>query len=96
MVCDVLAIFVYMPFVLLSRSLIRLRVSAGVVSKIPLSWYADKSFNIIRNDSLDRFGTPLEQRFSKDEITHMLEYAGCTNIVFADNAPFWRAIAQKK
>ncbi|MGN6647141.1 MAG: class I SAM-dependent methyltransferase [Cytophaga sp.] len=95
-VCDVLAVLIYMPFVLLSRFLIGLRVSTVVIAKIPLSWYADKSFNIIRNDSLDRFGTPLEQRFSKAEITHMLEHAGCTNIVFADNAPFWRAIAQKK
>ena len=71
-------------------------VSENVVSKIPLSWYADKSFHIIRNDSLDRFGTPLEQRFSKQQITDMLAYAGCKNIVFADNAPFWRVIAQKK
>ena len=95
-VCDVLAVLIYMPFVSVSRILIELHVSAKTIEKIPLSWYADKTFNIIRNDSLDRFGTPLEQRFSKSEITQMLVQAGCSNIVFADNAPYWRVIAQKK
>jgi len=95
-VCNILAVFFYMPFVWLSRILIQLKVSSKIVSRIPLSWYADKSFHIIRNDSLDRFGTPLEQRFSKQQITDMLVSAGCANIIFADNAPFWRVIAQKK
>jgi len=95
-VCDVLAILIYMPFVMISRMLIRFKGSSEIIHKIPLSWYADKTFNIIRNDSLDRFGTPLEQRFSKAQISEMLENAGCSNILFADNAPFWRVIAQKK
>ncbi len=95
-VCNVLAILFYMPLVLFSRMLLMLGVSQKSVSKIPLSWYADKSFHIIRNDSLDRFGTPLEQRFSKAQITEMLTAAGCDTIVFANNAPYWRVIAQKK
>ncbi|HSY62508.1 MAG TPA: class I SAM-dependent methyltransferase [Cytophaga sp.] len=95
-VCNLLAVFFYLPFVLFAKLLLTIGVSEAMVSKIPLSWYVDKSFHIIRNDSLDRFGTPLEQRFSKQEISDMLEYAGCDNIVFADNAPFWRVIAQKK
>ncbi len=96
LVCDLLAVLIYMPFVVVSRTLIKLNLSAAFVARIPLSWYADKSFNIIRNDSLDRFGTPLEQRFSKQQITDMLIHAGCTDIVFADNAPYWRVIAKKK
>lgn len=95
-VCNMLAILFYLPFVALTKLLLLAGVSEKKVSKVPLSWYADKSFHIIRNDSLDRFGTPLEQRFSKQQIVDMLEYADCTNIVFADNAPFWRVIAQKK
>lgn len=94
--CDLLAIIIYMPFVALSRILIKINISSSVITKIPLSWYADKSFNIIRNDSLDRFGTPLEQRFSKQQITDMLMYAGCTDITFANNAPYWRVLAKKK
>lgn len=95
-VCNILAVLFYLPFVAVAKLLLFAGASEKIVSKIPLSWYADKSFHIIRNDSLDRFGTPLEQRFSKQQITDMLVYAGCANIVFADNPPYWRVIAQKK
>jgi SAM-dependent methyltransferase len=94
--CNMLAILFYMPLVLFARVLLAFGISEKTVSKIPLSWYADKSFHIIRNDSLDRFGTPLEQRFSKAQITEMLNTAGCDEIVFANNAPYWRVIARKK
>jgi len=95
-VCDFLSVFIYLPFVLLSKFLIAIKVPTTVIAKIPLSWYADKSFRIIRNDSLDRFGTPLEQRFSKQQISEMLEKAGCEDLIFGDKAPFWRVIAKKK
>jgi hypothetical protein len=63
--------------------------------KIPLSSYKDKSFNIIRNDSLDRFGTKLEHRFSKDEIIDMMTKCGLTDIVVSPNMPYWHAIGKK-
>ena len=63
-VCDIIAISIYIPF-----KYIALFAKKNNLKKLfnilPLSFYHDKSFNIIRNDSLDRFGTPLEQRFSK-------------------------------
>ncbi|TAG40829.1 MAG: class I SAM-dependent methyltransferase, partial [Cytophagia bacterium] len=64
--------------------------------KIPLQAYEDQSFYIIRNDSLDRFGTPLEQRFSKKEMQFMMEKAGLNEIVFSDIIPYWHAIGKKK
>ncbi len=94
--CDLLAIFFYMPFVLLSRLLKLLGVSKKVRSRIPLHSYEGTSFYIIRNDALDRFGTPLEQRFSKQQIQTMMENAGLTNIIFSEQAPYWHAIGQKK
>ena len=95
LVCDFLAVFIYLPFVLLSKFLVSIKVPTTIIAKIPLSWYADKSFRIIRNDSLDRFGTPLEQRFSKQQIAEMLKSAGCEDIFFGEKAPFWRVIAKK-
>ncbi|MBC7451886.1 MAG: class I SAM-dependent methyltransferase [Cytophagales bacterium] len=95
-VCDVLAVLFYLPFTLLCKALLKLNVSSRIIDKIPLSWYADKSFHIIRNDSLDRFGTPLEQRFSKQQIRTMLMGAGCVDLVFGEKAPFWRVVARKK
>lgn len=94
--CDVLAIFFYMPFVGLSRLLKLLGVKKKIRSKIPLHIYEDASFYIIRNDSLDRFGTPLEQRFSRKQIREMMEHAGLSEITFSENLPFWHAVGRKK
>ena len=63
--------------------------------KIPLSYYRNKSFNVVRNDALDRFGTPLEQRFSKVQITSMMEKAGLSDIHFSKNQPYWHVIGRK-
>lgn len=92
-VCDVIAAAVYMPFVFSARAV----KAAGVRSwkKVPLSYYADKSFSIIRNDALDRFGTPLEQRFSREEIRVMMENAGLSDIKFSPNAPYWHAVGRR-
>jgi SAM-dependent methyltransferase len=94
--CDVLATTLYMPFVLTSRLLRGLGVSENVRKKIPLFGYENRSFYVIRNDSLDRFGTPLEQRFTKEQIRQMLEKAGLTEIVFSNNIPYWHVVGKKK
>lgn len=93
--CDFLAITVYMPFVIFSKVLNILGLQK-ITRFIPLSYYTNKSFNIIRNDSLDRFGTPLEQRFSKKEIKAMMENSGLKDIIFSENEPYWHAIGVKK
>jgi SAM-dependent methyltransferase len=94
--CDVLAVICYMPFVLLCRFFRFLGASKKFRSKLPLFGYESTSFYIIRNDSLDRFGTPLEQRFSRKQITEMMTEAGLENIIFGDEIPFWHAVGRKK
>lgn len=94
-VCDLLAIFVYLPLISIARILRFMFKNSTIYSKIPLSFYIDKSFRVIRNDSLDRFGTPLEQRFSKSEITEMLKDAGLDEIQFSDIEPYWHATGKK-
>jgi len=94
-VCDALAILLYLPFVTLSKLFFAFDFSRPLVPHIPLSYYRDKTFNIIRNDSLDRFGTPLEQRFSKGEITDMMLSCGLKDIVFSEKEPYWHAIGRK-
>lgn len=96
LVCDILAILIYLPFISLSKVVRALFRDKSIHHKIPLSYYADKSFKVIRNDALDRFGTPLEQRFSKIQIQEMMESAGLSNIVFSNSEPYWHAIGQKK
>jgi len=97
-VCDLIAIFVYFPLVSIAKLLKKLKVKKSFWSKIPLAVYAenDSSFKILRNDSLDRFGTKLENRFTKVEIERMMSNAGMTDIEFSNNSPFWVAIGRKK
>jgi ubiquinone/menaquinone biosynthesis C-methylase UbiE len=96
LICDILAVTIYMPFILSNRFLKRLGVGKKLRSKIPLYGYENKSFYIIRNDSLDRFGTPLEQRFTKKQIQEMMEKAGLTDIRFSNNIPYWHVVGKKK
>ncbi len=94
-VCDLIAVFIYLPFIGISK-LVKSIIPGKAYLKVPLAYYRDKSWNIIRNDALDRFGTPLEQRFSKQEIQEMLEKAGMNRIVFSNGEPYWHVVAQKK
>lgn len=94
-VCNGLAVGLYMPFIGFSRLLKLMGIKESFRRKIPLHGYENKSFYIIRNDALDRFGTPLEQRFNKNEIHEMMEKCGLGNIIFSDNLPYWHAVGQK-
>ena len=52
---------------------------------------------MLANDALDRFGTSLEQRFSKAEITEMLDSAGfnISTLKFSEIEPFWTFVVRK-
>ena len=89
---DALAALVYFPLARLS--LMAERVGLGV-SSFPLSHYRHHSFYTMRTDSRDRFGTPLEQRFTRKEICGMLQAAGLKDVRFSDHAPFWCAVGIK-
>ena len=65
------------------------------ISHVPLSAYRYRSFYSMRTDALDRFGTRLEQRFSRAEIDAMMRKAGLTDIGFSDHEPFWVACGRR-
>jgi SAM-dependent methyltransferase len=94
--CDILAIVLYMPLVLLCRLLKIIGVPLAIRERLPLQFYENQSFYIIRNDALDRFGTPLEQRFSRQQIAEMMQVAGLSDIRFSENAPFWHVVGKKE
>ncbi len=62
----------------------------------PLSYYRNRSFYTMRTDALDRFGTRLEKRFTKDETRGMLERSGFSDIVFSERQPHWTVLARKQ
>ena len=90
---DILAVVVYYPLARVSLLLERIGLK---VSAIPLSYYRNHSFYTMRTDSRDRFGTPLEQRFTRKEIAVMMDAAGLTDVRFSDHAPYWCAVGIKR
>jgi ubiquinone/menaquinone biosynthesis C-methylase UbiE len=92
-VCDLIALFIYLPLVQFAKFLKFLRVE--IWKKVPLNYYIGKSFFVMRNDALDRFGTPLEQRFSRLQIQQMMERAGLDEIEFSEQQPYWHALGKK-
>lgn len=92
-VCALIAIGVYYPFSRGARVLENLGLD---VSNMPLSDYRHKPFYQCKNDALDRFGTRLEQRFSKANIKEMLEATGFRDVKFSPNTPYWTCVAIRK
>jgi SAM-dependent methyltransferase len=93
-VCDIIAFGVYLPMVFIAW-IAKVLLPGDAYRNIPLSYYLGKSVNIIRNDTLDRFGTPLEQRFSRAQIEQMLVDAGLEDIVFSEDEPYWHAVGRR-
>ena len=86
LVTTAIAVVVYWP---LSR-LARMAERDGVdVRNFPLSAYRNASLYTLRTDALDRFGTRLEQRFTRPEIAEMAGAAGLVDLNFSDREPFW-------
>lgn len=93
LVAEIIAASVYWP---LARSGKVLKRSGVLRSKNwPLSSYSETSYYVMRTDALDRFGTRLEQRFTRAQIGEMLKAAGFENIRFSDQVPYWCAIGLK-
>ena len=65
------------------------------VDSLPLSFYRNQSCYTMRTDALDRFGTRLEQRFTRGQIREMMEEAGLTDIRFSEERPYWVSVGFK-
>ena len=91
-ISQILAAIVYFPLARTACALEKLGVN---VAHFPLTQYRNNSFYVMRNDALDRFGTRLEQRFSKVEIQEMMERSGLEKIAFSTTS-FWTAVGYKK
>ena len=89
---DLIALTVYWP---LSR-LASLAEAAGLpVASFPLSYYRHSSFYTLRTDARDRFGTPLEQRFSRAQIRQMCLASGLVDLRFSPREPYWCVVGFK-
>jgi hypothetical protein len=87
-----ITLLIYVPLIVVSRLMEWLGFN---VDNVPLSYYRKYSLYIIIKDARDRFGTPLERRFSKGQIAEMMKKAGLVNVRFSEAAPFWCAVGNK-
>ena len=91
-VSELLAVAVYLP---LARFAALVERTGRDVKGLPLAEYRHRTLYGMRTDALDRFGTRLEHRFTRDEVFHLLEEAGLERVVVSDEAPFWCALGYK-
>jgi ubiquinone/menaquinone biosynthesis C-methylase UbiE len=92
-VTTVIAMLAYWP--LARTSLVAERLGKDP-SNMPLSSYRHLSFYVMRTDALDRFGTSLEQRFTRDQIEEMMRNAGLEKIRFRNKEPYWVACGKRE
>ena len=92
-VCDIIALFIYYP---IARFILIIEKIGYNLRDFPLYFYRSSSFYVMRTDARDRFGTPLEKRFTKEQILKMMQQSGLEKIRFKNSLPFWTAIGFKK
>ncbi len=93
LIADIIAYIIYWPMAKVAA----VADSAGLpVGFFPLSSYRNCTIYTMRTDSRDRFGTPLEHRFTRAEIYKMCTDAGLIRMTFSTKAPFWCVVGFKK
>lgn len=63
--------------------------------RIPLSYYADKTFKILYNDTIDRFSAPIENRYSREQIREWYKRVGIAGCIIPDARPYWCAYGER-
>jgi SAM-dependent methyltransferase len=91
-ITDVIAAVVYWPLARVARLCERLGCD---VAHWPLSAYRSASFYSMRTDALDRFGTRLEHRMTRDQIKAMMEAVGLRDVKFSEAVPYWCALGYR-
>ena len=95
-VSQVIAVCAYWPLARLAYLFESWGASKSFVDTFPLSTYRALSFYTMRTDALDRFGTRLEQRFTKKQIRTMMQDAGLAEISFSEGNPYWVAVGYRE
>lgn len=88
-----IALLAYLPLARLSRLLARLG-ARRLANSLPLSFYRDLSLRVMLNDSLDRFGTRLERRYTRQQLVALMLGAGLVDIAVSRSEPCWHAIGR--
>lgn len=90
--CDCIAALAYLPLARLARWL----GPWAETRHLPLAYYRECSFYTMRTDALDRFGTPLEQRYSRTALEALMAAAGLERVRCSDQLPYWVALGYRR
>ena len=93
LICDLITLFIYYPLARIAFVLEKIGLD---LKNFPLHFYRKLSFYVMRTDSRDRFGTPVEKRYSKKQIFEMMKKANLEKIKFKNSTPYWTVIGFKK
>ncbi len=93
LITQIISLFIYYPLARLSKLF---KIMNLPYKNIPMWQYADLSFYVMRTDALDRFGTKIEKRYSKQQIYNLLNDSNFKEIKFSDDPPYWCVLAKKK
>jgi hypothetical protein len=91
---QVVAALVYWPLARAARLAERLGLDRRWVELVPLSFYRSKPFYIMRNDALDRFGTRVEHRYTREELRCLMETSGLRDVTVSPDPPYWCAVGR--
>ena len=92
LITDLIAAIIYWPISRIAKLINFLGLDD---SSVPLSFYKNSSFYTMRTDSLDRFGTKLEKRYTKKSMELLMSKCGLEDIKFSETEPFWVAVGFK-
>jgi len=87
-VSTAIALLVYWPLARASALLARTGLR-GLADALPLSFYRGRTLRTMRNDSLDRFGTTVERRYTREGFRALLGAAGLGEVTISPLAPYW-------
>jgi 2-polyprenyl-3-methyl-5-hydroxy-6-metoxy-1,4-benzoquinol methylase len=92
LITDLIAAIIYWPISRIAKLINFLGLDD---SSVPLSFYKNSSFYTMRTDSLDRFGTKLEKRYTKESMELLMSKCGLEDIKFSETEPFWVVVGIK-
>jgi SAM-dependent methyltransferase len=78
--CYPLAALLFAGVVVPYRALRKAPRLGPLAERLPLKAYADYPFAVLVSDQFDRFSTPLETRFTREEVERLLREAGLVEI----------------
>ena len=89
---EAIALLVYWPLARLARLLER---RGAAVDALPLAQYRRRSLYVMRTDALDRFGTPIERRYTRAEAVGLMERGGLERVTVSPGPPYWCLLGYK-